>query len=111
MIRENWNLNGYQMKARKYAIYPERMKITYPALGLAGEAGEVADKVKKIYRDGRDDARFKSDIAREIGDVLWYCAALADDLGYSLQQIAEMNIYKLQRRMNKGTIVGDGDDR
>jgi NTP pyrophosphatase (non-canonical NTP hydrolase) len=87
------------------------MKITYPALGLAGEAGEVADKVKKIYRDGRDDARFKSDIAREIGDVLWYCAALADDLGYSLQQIAEMNIYKLQCRMNKGTIVGDGDDR
>ena len=111
MIRENWNLNGYQMKARKYSIYPERMKITYPALGLAGEAGEVADKVKKIYRDGRDDARFKGDIAKEIGDVLWYCAALADDLGYSLQQIAEMNIYKLQCRMNKGTIVGDGDDR
>lgn len=111
MIRENWNLNGYQMKARKYAIYPERMKITYPALGLAGEAGEVADKVKKIYRDGRDDARFKGDIAKEIGDVLWYCAALADDLGYSLQQIAEMNIYKLQCRMNKGTITGDGDDR
>ena len=69
MIRENWNLNGYQMKARKYAIYPERMKITYPALGLAGEAGEVADKVKKIYRDRRDDARFKGDIAKEIGDV------------------------------------------
>ncbi len=111
MIRNNWNLNNYQMQARKFAIYPERMKIVYPALGLAGEAGEVADKVKKIYRDGRDDARFKGDIAREIGDVLWYCAALADDLGYSLQQIAEMNIYKLQCRMNKGTIVGDGDDR
>ena len=78
---------------------------------MAGEAGEVADKVKKIYRDGRDDARFKGDIARDIGDVLWYCAALADDLGYSLQQIAEMNIYKLQCRMNKGTIIGDGDDR
>jgi NTP pyrophosphatase (non-canonical NTP hydrolase) len=99
------------MKARKFSIYPERMKIMYPALGLAGEAGEVADKVKKIYRDGRDDARFKGDIAREIGDVLWYCSALADDLGFSLQQIAEMNIYKLSCRMNKGTIVGDGDDR
>ncbi len=111
MIKNNWNLNNYQMKARKFSIYPERMKIMYPALGLAGEAGEVADKVKKIYRDGRDDARFKGDIAREIGDVLWYCSALADDLGFSLQQIAEMNIYKLSCRMNKGTIVGDGDDR
>ena len=111
MIKNNWNLNNYQMKARKFSIYPERMKIVYPALGLAGEAGEVADKVKKIYRDGRDDARFKGDIAREIGDVLWYCSALADDLGFSLQQIAEMNIYKLSCRMNKGTIVGDGDDR
>ena len=111
MIKNNWNLNNYQMKARKFSIYPERMKIMYPALGLAGEAGEVADKVKKIYRDGRDDARFKEDIAREIGDVLWYCSALADDLGFSLQQIAEMNIYKLSCRMNKGTIVGDGDDR
>ena len=49
MIKENWNLNNYQMQARKFAIYPERMKITYPALGLAGEAGEVADKVKKIH--------------------------------------------------------------
>jgi|TARA_R100000482_G_C5115335_1_gene142731 NTP pyrophosphatase (non-canonical NTP hydrolase) len=111
VIKNNWNLNNYQMKARKFSIYPERMKIMYPALGLAGEAGEVADKVKKIYRDGRDDARFKGDIAREIGDVLWYCSALADDLGFSLQQIAEMNIYKLSCRMNKGTIVGDGDDR
>ena len=58
-------------------------KITYPALGLAGEAGEVADKVKKIFRDNQDDARFKGEIAKEIGDVLWYCAALADDLGFS----------------------------
>ena len=52
MIRENWNLNSYQMKARGFAIYPERMKVTYPALGLAGEAGEGADKVKKIIRHG-----------------------------------------------------------
>ena len=70
MIRENWNLNGYQMKARKYAIYPERMKSTYPALGLAGEAGEVADKVKKIYRDRRDDARFKANSRGGGGDYV-----------------------------------------
>ena len=111
MIKNNWNLNNYQMQARKFAIYPERMKITYPALGLAGEAGEVADKVKKIYRDDRTDARFLAEIAKEIGDVMWYCAVLAEDLGFSLQQVAEMNIYKLQQRKALGTIVGDGDDR
>ena len=111
MIRENWNLNNYQMQAREFAIYPERMNIVYPALGLAGESGEVADKVKKIYRDGRDDAQFKGEIAKEIGDVLWYCANLAEDLGFTLQQIAEMNIYKLQCRKTKGTIAGSGDDR
>ena len=111
MIKDNWNINNYQMQAREFAIYPERMKIVYPALGLAGEAGEVADKVKKIYRDGRDDAQFKGEIAKEIGDVLWYCAALADDLGFTLQQIAEMNIYKLKSRMVTGKIQGDGDNR
>ena len=110
MTRDNWTLNNYQMQARKFAIYPEDMQIMYPALGLAGEAGEVADKVKKIYRDGRDDARFHADIAKEIGDVLWYCATLADDLGFDLQQVAEMNIYKLQCRRVKGALTGDGDD-
>ena len=111
MTRDNWTLNNYQMQARKFAIYPEDMQIMYPALGLAGEAGEVADKVKKIYRDGRDDARFHADIVKEIGDVLWYCATLADDLGFDLQQVAEMNIYKLQCRRVKGALTGDGDDR
>ena len=75
----------------------------------------MADKVKRIHRgdyaDGRDDTRFKAEIAKEIGDVLWYCANLAEDLGYTLQQIAEMNIYKLQCRKTKGTIIGDGDNR
>ena len=111
MIRENWHFNNYQMQAREFAIYPERMQIVYPALGLAGEAGEVADKVKKIYRDGKDDARFRGEIAKEIGDVLWYCATLADDLGFSLQQVAEMNIYKLKSRKVAGTIGGSGDNR
>ena len=111
MIRDNWNLNNYQMKAKKFAIYPERMKVVYPALGLAGEAGEVADKVKKIYRDDRTDAKFLAEIAKEIGDVMWYCAALANDLGFDLQQIAEMNIHKLNSRKASGTIVGTGDNR
>jgi NTP pyrophosphatase (non-canonical NTP hydrolase) len=111
MIKNNWNLNNYQRQAKETAIYPENSKIVYPALGLAGEAGEVADKVKKIIRDGRNDAEYYNQIAKELGDVLWYCAVLADDLGYSLQQIAEMNVYKLQARKVMGTIGGDGDDR
>lgn len=111
MIKDNWNLNNYQMQAKKFAIYPEHMKVVYPALGLAGEAGEVADKVKKIYRDDRTDARFLAEIAKEIGDVMWYCAALANDLGFDLQQVAEMNIYKLKSRKAAGKITGSGDDR
>jgi len=111
MIKDNWTLNNYQMQAKKFAIYPEHMKVVYPALGLAGEAGEVADKVKKIYRDDRTDARFLAEIAKEIGDVMWYCAALANDLGFDLQQIAEMNIYKLKSGRATGKITGSGDDR
>jgi len=110
-MKDNWNLNNYQMQAREFAIYPERMKVVYPALGLAGEAGEVADKVKKIYRDDRTDAKFLSEIAKEIGDVMWYCSVLAEDLGFSLQQVAEMNIYKLQSRKSAGNIAGSGDNR
>lgn len=110
-MKDNWNLNNYQMQAREFAIYPERMKVVYPALGLAGEAGEVADKVKKIYRDDRTDAKFLAEIAKEIGDVMWYCSVLAEDLGFSLQQVAEMNIYKLQSRKSAGNIVGSGDNR
>ena len=110
-MKDNWTINNYQMQAKKFAIYPEHMKVVYPALGLAGEAGEVADKVKKIYRDDRTDARFLAEIAKEIGDVMWYCAALANDLGFDLQQIAEMNIYKLKSRRATGKITGSGDDR
>jgi NTP pyrophosphatase (non-canonical NTP hydrolase) len=109
--KEFWNLNNYQMQARKTAIYPASAKIIYPALGLAGEAGEVADKVKKIIRDDKDTPEFRNEIAKEIGDVLWYCAVLADDLGYDLQQIAEMNIWKLKERAASGTIQGSGDNR
>lgn len=81
------NLNEYQEKALETAIYPEEQRIIYPTLGLTGEAGEVSDKVKKILRDhnGYFDDRKKFEIAKEIGDVLWYCAVLARDLGYNLE--------------------------
>ena len=106
-------LNEYQKKAKSYAIYPESYRITYPALGLAGEAGEVANKVKKIIRDGTsklpDD--WREQLASEIGDVLWYCAALSEDLGYTLGRIAKENEVKLASRKKKGTIHGSGDKR
>jgi NTP pyrophosphatase (non-canonical NTP hydrolase) len=107
------NLNEYQEKATATAIYGEGSKIIYPTLGLVGEAGEVADKVKKVLRD--NDGVFsdekKLELAKEIGDVLWYCAALANDLGFNLDTIASMNIDKLYSRKERGMIHGSGDNR
>ena len=107
-IKEVMTADFYEERASITAIYPKEKALEYLALGLTSEAGEVAGKVKKLIRDGKGD---KKAIASEIGDVLWYCAILADDLGYSLQQVAEMNIYKLKNRKASGTIRGDGDNR
>ena len=105
-------LNSYQKGALETAIYPEEHKIIYPALGINGEAGEVAEKVKKILRGDSvlTEAR-KADIAYELGDVLWYAATLAHDLGYTLEDIAKMNLKKLKMRQKKGLLAGDGDHR
>ena len=107
------DFNSYQRTAKTTAIYPATHKILYPALGLAGEAGEVANKVKKLVRDGTSSLpkEWKEQIGSEIGDVLWYCAVLADDLGISLGKIASENETKLQNRKNKGTLQGSGDTR
>ncbi len=98
----------YQKLARSTAIYPVDRAIVYPALGLTGEAGEVAEKVKKWIRDGSLD---KDGIAKELGDVLWYIAALAGDLNINMDEIAARNIQKLSDRAARGTIKGSGDDR
>jgi NTP pyrophosphatase (non-canonical NTP hydrolase) len=98
----------YQEQARSTAIYPRDQAIVYPALGLTGEAGEVAEKVKKWIRDGALD---KEAIAKELGDVLWYIAALSGDLGISMDEIASQNIQKLRDRAARGKIQGSGDDR
>lgn len=98
----------YQEQARSTAIYPRDRAIVYPALGLTGEAGEVAEKVKKWIRDGNLD---KEAIAKELGDVLWYIAALSGDLGISMDEIASQNIRKLQDRAARGKIQGSGDNR
>ena len=106
-------LNDYQEKALETAIYPKEFKIIYPSLVLSGEAGECADKVKKVIRDC--GAEFtdekKSEIAKEIGDVLWYCANLANDIGYTLDTIAEMNYAKLKSRQERNKLTGSGDNR
>ncbi|MCM1075975.1 MAG: nucleoside triphosphate pyrophosphohydrolase family protein [Roseburia sp.] len=107
------NINEYQAAALTTAVYPTDKKIIYPALGMCGEAGEVADKVKKVIRDNAQDftAEKKREIAKEIGDVLWYCAVLSHDLGFTLEEVAQMNIDKLKSRKERGKIGGSGDNR
>ena len=102
------NLNDYQKMAARTAIYKSTHSIMYPALGLAAEAGEVANKVKKILRDDNFD---RQAIADEIGDVLWYIAALSRDLNIDLHDIAIQNLEKLYGRKARGTLTGSGDKR
>ena len=117
---DNWIKEKYKMDFTKYqqtavetAIYPDTHRILYPALGMAGEAGEVANKVKKIIRDGTENLPedWKDQLASEIGDVLWYCAALSNDIGIPLSLIAAQNRDKLLARKQKGTLQGSGDTR
>ena len=107
------DLDMYQQVAKTTAIYPREQAIIYPTLGLTGEAGEVANKVKKIIRDGSDKTSedMVQALSSEIGDCLWYIAILADDVGVKLSDIANANLIKLANRKEKGTIHGSGDKR
>jgi len=108
------NLNEYQKLALKTAIYPLDSHIIYPTLGLNGEAGEVAEKVKKVIRDkGGDfeDQDTKLEIMKELGDVLWYLSAIANDLGMTLNDVAKINLDKLRRRGERKQLQGSGDNR
>ena len=113
------DMNDYQKEARKTAIYPKKHMVVYPALGLAGEAGEVCETVKKTIRGDFainrykifDVVKYPEEIAKELGDVLWYLAALASDLNLSLADIAEGNISKLKDRAERNKIKGEGDER
>jgi NTP pyrophosphatase (non-canonical NTP hydrolase) len=104
----------YQEKAKTTAVYPNvGNNITYPTLGLCSESGEVAGKVKKIFRD---DGGIISDekreiLKKEISDCLWYCAALCWELKLDMNEVAEDNIKKLLDRKNRGVIGGSGDNR
>lgn len=106
-------LSEYQERSRSTASYPRDAALAYPALGLAGEAGEVAEQVKKAIRDDGWEitpAR-RAALTKELGDVLWYVAALASELGLELEEIAEVNLAKLQSRKLRGVLSGSGDDR
>jgi NTP pyrophosphatase (non-canonical NTP hydrolase) len=108
------NFEEYQKKSRKTAIYPKAGdNFVYPTLGLSGEAGEVAEKIKKVIRDkeGKIDNESREMIKKELGDVLWYVAQLASELNLELDEIASANIEKLYSRLERGKIGGSGDDR
>lgn len=104
-------LDEYQRRAHDTAVYPARHSLPYLTLGLTGEAGEIANKVKKVIRDSLPIESVRLDLALEAGDTLWYLSELAAKLGYTLSQIAEMNLNKLAERKRTNTIKGSGDER
>lgn len=118
------DFNEYQNKAKETAIFPDlaivkgenigsTISYIYPALGLVGEAGEVAEKIKKLIRD-KDGVVSEEDIqeiTKELGDIQWYIAALAGSFGIKLDDIANKNIEKLESRKSRNVIKGNGDNR
>ena len=105
---------AYQVAACETAIFPKEKATEYLTLGLSGEAGEIANKVKKFIRDGAPPDEYeakKIEIGYEIGDVLWYIAALCRDLDIDMAEVALKNLAKLKSRQERGTIKGGGDNR
>jgi NTP pyrophosphatase (non-canonical NTP hydrolase) len=108
------DFNTYQTAALQTAVYPDPgFNFAYPALGLVGEAGEVADKLKKVIRDndGVLTTPVRDAVAKELGDVMWYLSVLAYEMDYDLNKIAQMNLDKLASRQQRGVISGSGDCR
>lgn len=120
---EQFNEYGQFVKGMK--VYPEKHAVVYPALGLAGEAGEIAEKVKKYLRGDLAkglknptegelraiDMVWKETLLLELGDPLWYITSLADDLGFTLQDVVDANVHKLTSRKERGVLKGNGDNR
>jgi NTP pyrophosphatase (non-canonical NTP hydrolase) len=107
-------LSDYQRLSRRTATYPGAGdNIVYPTLGLSGEAGEVAEKVKKLLRDdgGVLSEERRAALAAELGDVLWYVAQVATEAGLEIEEIAQANLDKLLSRQERGVLSGSGDTR
>ena len=108
------NFDVYQQESRKtWNEIPMNHSIVYPTMGMVNEAGEVAGKVKKIFRDrgGEITEADREALKQELGDVLWYLAQICTELNLSLQEVAEANLTKLFSRLERGQIGGDGDNR
>jgi len=104
----------YQKESRKTALYPNKdNNFIYPVLGLCGESGEIAEKIKKVIRDegGIVSEHKREEIKKELGDVLWYISQIATELDLSLGAVAKLNIEKLQSRLERNKISGSGDNR
>ena len=113
-INELLTPDKYEELAGQTSIFPKEKALEYLALGMTSEAGEVAGKVKKLIRDGEDVEGFemkKIAIASEIGDVIWYCAMMAKEVGVPLNDIMKENLKKLHGRKERGTLQGSGDNR
>jgi NTP pyrophosphatase (non-canonical NTP hydrolase) len=111
---DSMTLDEYQETSRGTAVYPDIGKnLVYPTLGLCGETGEFAEKVKKSIRDdgGKITPERKEQMVKELGDVLWYLSAVAHELGISLGDVAKLNIEKLASRQKRDTLQGSGDNR
>jgi NTP pyrophosphatase (non-canonical NTP hydrolase) len=105
------DFNEYQREAINTAVYPKLNGLTYAVLGLVGESGEVAEKMKKMMRDGIPLEDVKRDIGYELGDVLWYLANLANEIGMTLEEVATRNLLKVRDRTERHKIHGNGDYR
>ena len=107
-------LSDYQSRSRATAVYPGAGdNLLYPTLGLCGEAGEVAEKIKKMVRDdgGELSPERRDALAKELGDVLWYVAQIATEADLDLDEIAAENLEKLLSRQRRQVLQGSGDDR
>lgn len=107
------HFNDYQKESGKTRIADFEPPFVYSALGLAGETGEVVEKVKKIIRDngGKVAPERRTELKKELGDVLWYLAQLSEDLGIELDEVAELNLEKIRSRFARGQTHGEGDNR
>lgn len=108
------DFDEYQKQCKKTAVYPKIGKnFVYPVFGLMGETGEVVEKIKKIFRDdkGRLSEIKRQEIAKELGDVLWYLAQLSTELGLKLSDVVKINLEKLSSRSLRGKLHGSGDNR
>lgn len=107
-------MNEYTLRSAEFNLLTDKsliLRLSYLTLGLSGESGEVCNKFKKVIRDNKSIDELKSELKSELGDVLWYLANLSAELGFSLQEIAELNLQKLEDRKSRDVLSGSGDNR